>query len=358
VIAYVLRRLALAVPVVLLVGTITFVLMQLTPGDPAAVMLGPEATPDQVAELREQMGLNRPLYERYPRWLFDTLRLDLGQSIFLNKPVSAAITERLMPTLQLTLYALIIAIAIGVPAGVVAAMNRNTIIDRALMLFAMSGTAIAGFFLGILLILLFAVRLKWLPSGGYAALTDDPARHFKSMIMPAMAVGLSVAGLPARLVRSTMLDVLHEDYIRTAVAKGLPPRRVAIRHALRNAMLPARLVRSTMLDVLHEDYIRTAVAKGLPPRRVAIRHALRNAMLPAITVFGYTLGDLLGGAVVVETVFSLPGMGQLVVNSIARRDFPVIQGVVMTIAIFYMLTSLLVDILYVALDPRVKHVGR
>jgi peptide/nickel transport system permease protein len=316
VIAYVLRRLALAVPVVLLVGTITFVLMQLTPGDPAAVMLGPEATPDQVAELREQMGLNRPLYERYPRWLFDTLRLDLGQSIFLNKPVSAAITERLMPTLQLTLYALIIAIAIGVPAGVVAAMNRNTIIDRALMLFAMSGTAIAGFFLGILLILLFAVRLKWLPSGGYAALTDDPARHFKSMIMPAMAVGLSVAGLPARLVRSTMLDVLHEDYIRTAVAKGLPP------------------------------------------RRVAIRHALRNAMLPAITVFGYTLGDLLGGAVVVETVFSLPGMGQLVVNSIARRDFPVIQGVVMTIAIFYMLTSLLVDILYVALDPRVKHVGR
>ncbi len=315
-IAYVLRRLALAVPVVLLVGTITFVLMQLTPGDPAAVMLGPEATPDQVAELREQMGLNRPLYERYPRWLFDTLRLDLGQSIFLNKPVSAAITERLMPTLQLTLYALIIAIAIGVPAGVVAAMNRNTIIDRALMLFAMSGTAIAGFFLGILLILLFAVRLKWLPSGGYAALTDDPARHFKSMIMPAMAVGLSVAGLPARLVRSTMLDVLHEDYIRTAVAKGLPP------------------------------------------RRVAIRHALRNAMLPAITVFGYTLGDLLGGAVVVETVFSLPGMGQLVVNSIARRDFPVIQGVVMTIAIFYMLTSLLVDILYVALDPRVKHVGR
>lgn len=315
-IAYVLRRLALAVPVVLLVGTITFVLMQLTPGDPAAVMLGPEATPDQVAELREKMGLDRPLYERYPRWLLDVLRFDLGQSIFLNRPVSEAIRDRLVPTLQLTSYALVIAISLGVPAGVIAAIHRNTIIDRALMLFAMSGTAIAGFFLGILLILLFAVRLNWLPSGGYAALTDDPVRHFKSMILPAMAVGLSVAGLPARLVRSTMLDVLHEDYIRTAVAKGLPP------------------------------------------RRVAIGHALRNALLPAITVFGYTLGDLLGGAVVVETVFSLPGMGQLVVNSIARRDFPVIQGVVMTIAIFYMLTSLLVDILYVALDPRVKHVGR
>lgn len=315
-IGYVLRRMALAVPVVLLVGTITFVLMQLTPGDPAAVMLGPEATPAEVAALREQMGLDRPLYERYPGWLLDVLRFDLGQSIFLNKPVSEAILDRLTPTLQLTLYALVIAIVIGVPAGVIAAMNRNTLIDRALMLFAMSGTAIAGFFLGILLILLFAVRLKWLPSGGYAALTDDPVGHFKSMVLPAMAVGLSVAGLPARLVRSTMLDVLHEDYIRTAVAKGLPP------------------------------------------RRVAINHALRNALLPAITVFGYTLGDLLGGAVVVETVFSLPGMGQLVVNSIARRDFPVIQGVVMTIAIFYMLTSLLVDILYVALDPRVKHVGR
>ena len=314
--AYVLRRLALLVPVVLIVGTVTFVLMQLTPGDPAAVMLGPEATPEQVETLRDSMGLNRPLYERYPRWLFDVLRLDLGQSIFLNRPVSDAIRERITPTLQLTFYALVIAVGLGVPAGVFAALNRNSLLDRLLMLLAMSGTAIAGFFLGILLILLFAVTLRWLPSSGYVAFSDDPVQHFRSMILPALAVGLSVAGLPARLIRSSMLDVLHEDYIRTAVAKGLPP------------------------------------------RRVAVGHALRNALMPAVTVFGYTLGDLLGGAVVVETVFGLPGMGQLVVNSIARRDFPVIQGVVMSIAVIYLVTSLLVDILYVVLDPRVRHAGR
>jgi len=314
--AYIVRRLALLVPLVLIVGTVTFVLMQLTPGDPAAVMLGPEATPAQVEALRESMGLDRPLYERYPRWLFDVLRLDLGQSIFLNRPVSDAIRERITPTLQLTLYSLIIAVGLGVPAGIIAALNRNSLLDRLLMLLAMSGTAIAGFFLGILLILLFAVTLRWLPSSGYAAFTDDPVQHFRSMLLPSLAVGLSVAGLPARLIRSTMLDVLHEDYIRTAVAKGLPP------------------------------------------RRVAVGHALRNALMPAVTVFGYTLGDLLGGAVVVETVFGLPGMGQLVVNSIARRDFPVIQGVVMSIAVIFLLTSLLVDILYVVLDPRVRHAGR
>lgn len=315
-IAYILRRLALLVPVMLIVGTITFTLVQLTPGDPAAVMLGSEATPDQVAALREELGLDQPLYQRYPRWLFDVLRLDLGRSIFLNRPVSEAILDRMTPTLQLSLYALIIAVVIGVPAGVLAALNRNSFLDRALMLMAMGGTAIAGFFLGILLILLFAVTLRWLPSGGYAALTEDPVQHFRSMILPSLAVGISIAGLPARLIRSTMLDVLHEDYIRTAVAKGLPP------------------------------------------RSVAVRHALRNAMMPAITVFGYTLGDLLGGAVVVETVFSLPGMGQLVINSIARRDFPVIQGVVMATAAFYLLSSLLVDILYAFIDPRVRHAGR
>ena len=315
-IAYILRRLALLVPVMLIVGTITFTLVQLTPGDPAAVMLGSEATPDQVAALREELGLDQPLYQRYPRWLSDVLRLDLGRSIFLNRPVSEAILDRMTPTLQLSLYALVIAIVIGVPAGVLAALNRNSFLDRALMLMAMGGTAIAGFFLGILLILLFAVTLRWLPSGGYAALTEDPVQHFRSMILPSLAVGISIAGLPARLIRSTMLDVLHEDYIRTAVAKGLPP------------------------------------------RSVAVRHALRNAMMPAITVFGYTLGDLLGGAVVVETVFSLPGMGQLVINSIARRDFPVIQGVVMATAAFYLLSSLLVDILYTFIDPRVRHAGR
>ncbi|MBA2453658.1 MAG: ABC transporter permease [Chloroflexia bacterium] len=314
-IPYVVRRLVLLVPVMLIVGTVTFTLIHLTPGDPAAVMLGPEATPAQVAQLRSELGIDQPLYRQYPRWLLDVARLDLGESIFLDRPVSEAIFDRITPTLQLTLYSMFVAILIGIPSGVLAALNRNSLLDRVLMLVAMSGTAIAGFFLGMLFILLFAVTLGWLPSGGYATLTGDPLRHFQSMLLPALALGMSIAGLPARLIRSTMLDVLHEDYIRTAVAKGLAP----------NA--------------------------------VAIRHALRNALVPAITVFGYTLGDLLGGAVVVETVFNLPGMGQLVVNSIARRDFPVIQGVVMVIAMCYLLSNLLVDVLYVALDPRVRHVS-
>lgn len=315
-IAFVLRRILTLLPVTLVVGTVTFTIIHLTPGDPAAVMLGPEATPEEISDLRDRLGLDEPLAIQYPNWLYGVLRLDFGDSIFLGKPVTEAIAERLIPTLQLTFYALAIAILIGVPAGVIAALRQNSLIDRALMLLALGGSAIPGFFLGILLILLFSVTLRWLPSGGYTEFTEDPVGHAKAMVMPALALGFSAAGLPARLIRSTMLDVMHEDYVITAVAKGLP------------------------MSV------------------VAVRHGLRNALLPAITVIGYSMGDLLGGAVIVETVFSLPGMGQLVVNSIARRDFPVIQGAVMMTAIFYVLSNLLVDILYLYLDPRVRYLER
>jgi peptide/nickel transport system permease protein len=314
--AYVLRRLALVVPVLLVVGTITFALIHLTPGDPAAVMLGPEATPEQIEQLRDRLGLDEPLLAQYPRWLADVATLDLGESLFLDKPVWNAILDRAAPTVQLTAYSLLLAMMLGMPAGVLAALHRNSSLDRLLMLLAIGGTAIADFFLGMLLILLFAVTLHWLPSGGYVGLLDDPLGHLRVMLLPSLALGFSIAGLPARLIRSTMLDVLREDYIRTAVAKGLPP--------------------ST----------------------VAVRHALRNALLPALTIFGTTLGDLIGGAVVIETVFNLPGMGQLVVNSIGRRDFPVIQGVVMVIAAGYLISSLLVDLLYLALDPRMRHAQR
>lgn len=313
---YIVRRLAALVPVMLIVATIAFALIHITPGDPAAVMLGSEATPEQVARLRGQMGLDDPLLVQYPRWLFDVVRLDLGSSLFLGRPVTNAILERVMPTFQLALYALMIALTLGVPAGVIAALRRNSLIDRALMLLAVSGSAIADFFLGMLLILLFAVTLRWLPSGGYVAFTDDPLGHARTMLLPSLALGVSLAGLPARLIRASMLDVLDTDYVRTAVAKGLKP--------------------ST----------------------VAIRHALRNALIPAVTVLGYTVGDLIGGAVVVETVFNLPGMGQLVVNSIARRDFPVIQGVVMVVAAGYLLSNLIVDVLYFSLDPRLRHARR
>ncbi len=310
--AYVIRRVILFVPVMLVVGTITFLLIHLTPGDPAAVMLGPDATPDQVAQLQKDLGLDQPLAIQYPKWLFNTLRFDLGQSIFLDRPVSQAIGERAFPTIQLTIYSMIIAISLGVPAGIVAVLYKDSVLDRALLLLSMAGTAIADFFLGMLFILVFAVALQWLPAGGYVPFSTDPVQHFRLMLLPSLALGISIAGLPARLIRTTMLDVVQEDYVRVAISKGL-----------------AR-------------------------RTVVTRHVLRNALLPAVTVFGYTIGDLLGGAVVVETVFNIPGMGQLVVNSIGRRDFPVVQGVVMFVALAYLFFNLVVDICYVALDPRVR----
>lgn len=310
---YIMRRLILLLPVIAIVGTIVFVLIHLTPGDPAAVMLGPDATPEQIERLRERLGLNEPLYLQYLNWFAGAIRLDFGDSIFLGQPVTEALLARAQPTLLLTLYALTIQVLIGVPAGVIAAVKHNSLIDRILMVLSISGAAIPSFFLGIMLILFFAVRLNWLPSGGFVSVFDNPIEHLKRMIMPAFALGFTSAGLLARLVRSSMLDVLREDYIRTAMAKGLPQ------------------------------------------RMMVIRHALRNALIPAITVIGYSLGGLLGGAVVTETVFTIPGMGRMVVQSVARRDFPVIQGAILLIAAFYVLANLLVDVLYVYIDPRVRY---
>jgi peptide/nickel transport system permease protein len=310
---FILRRLILLVPVIAIVGTIVFVLIHLTPGDPAAVILGPDATAEQIESLRERLGLNEPLYVQYVEWFAGAMRLDFGESIFLGQPVTEALMDRAQPTLLLTFYALTIQVVIAIPFGVISAVKHNSVIDRVLMVISISGAAIPSFFLGIMLILFFAVRLQWLPSGGYTSITEDPVQHFKQMILPAFALGFTSAGLLARLVRSSMLDVLKEDYIRTAQAKGLPQ------------------------------------------RIMVVRHALRNALIPAITVIGYSLGGLLGGAVVTETVFTIPGMGRLVVQSVARRDFPVIQGAILIIAAIYVLANLLVDVLYVYIDPRVRY---
>ena len=212
----------------------------------------------------------------------------------------------------LTLYALSIQVLIGIPAGVFAAVRHNSPLDRTLTVMAISGSAIPTFFLGILLILIFSVHLRWLPSGGYVPFNEDPVAHFKAMLLPAFALGFSAAGLLARLVRSSMLDVLREDYVRTAFAKGLPE------------------------------------------QLVIVRHALRNTLIPALTVIGISIGALLGGAVVTETVFTIPGMGRLVVQSIARRDYPVIQGAIIAIAMTYVFVNLIVDVLYVYIDPRVR----
>jgi peptide/nickel transport system permease protein len=310
--AYILRRLVMLVPVLIVVGVVVFGLVHLTPGDPAAVILGDRATPEDIARLRTQLGLNDPLPVQFVRWFGNVLRLDFGESIFLGEPVTQALLNRVQPTVLLTLYALSIQVLIGIPAGVFAAVRYNSPLDRALTVMAISGSAIPTFFLGILLILIFAVRLRWLPSGGYVPFGEDPAAHFKGMLLPAFALGFSAAGLLARLVRSSMLDVLREDYVRTAFAKGLPE------------------------------------------QLVIVRHALRNALIPALTVIGISIGALLGGAVVTETVFTIPGMGRLVVQSIARRDYPVIQGAIIAIAMTYVLVNLVVDVLYVYIDPRVR----
>lgn len=311
--AYILRRLMLMIPVLLIVAVIIFGLIHVTPGDPAAIMAGEDATSQQVEEMRERLGLNEPLHTQFIDWFANALRLDLGESIFLRQPVTEAMIERVQPTGLLTLYSLTLAILIAVPSGVIAAVRRNSVVDRLLMISAIGGAAIPNFFFGILLILLFAVILGWLPAGGYADLGDDPVEHFKHMIMPSVALGFAGAGLLARMVRSTMLDVLKEDYVRTAYAKGLPR------------------------------------------RHVILLHALRNALIPAMTVLGVSLAGLLGGAVVVETVFNVPGMGRLVVQSIARRDFPVIQGVVLVTAVIQLVVMLLIDVLYVYVDPRVRY---
>ncbi|MCA9859165.1 MAG: ABC transporter permease [Thermomicrobiales bacterium] len=310
---YILRRLLMLIPVMLIVGVVVFMLVHLTPGDPAAVILGQSATGEQIQQLREELGLNDPFLVQFFNWFRNALRLDFGESLFLGMPVTEALRERAQPTILLTTYALIFEILIGVPAGVIAAIKRNSLVDRVLMVMSIAGAAIPTFFLGIVLILVFAVRLKWVPAGGYVPIEEDPVQHFKGMILPAFTLGFSAAGLLARLVRSSMLDVLRDDYIRTAMAKGLKF------------------------------------------RKVVTGHALRNALIPAITVIGYSLGALLGGAVVTETVFNIPGMGRLVVQSISRRDYPLIQGAIMLIAGIYVLVNLLVDVLYVYIDPRIRY---
>jgi peptide/nickel transport system permease protein len=310
--AYILRRLILLIPVILVVGIVVFALVHLTPGDPAAVILGDSATPEALANLRAQLGLDDPLPVQFLHWFGNVLTGDFGESIFMGKPVTTAMFERVQPTVLLTIYALIVQITIGVPAGVISAVKHNSFVDRIVTVISISGAAIPTFFLGILLILLFSVRLRWLPSGGYTPITEDPVAHFKAMLMPAFALGFSSSGLLARLVRSSMLDVLREDYVRTAFAKGLSQ------------------------------------------RAVVVGHALRNALIPALTVIGTSVGALLGGAVVTEVVFTIPGMGRLVVQSISRRDYPVIQGTVMVIAMTYVIVNLIVDVLYVYIDPRVR----
>lgn len=309
---FLIRRLAGALIVLALVSLMSFALIWLVPGDPAAAFLDASATPEQVATLRSALGLDLSLPQQMLGWYGRILSGDLGQSILLNRSVSTALVERLPVTLSLAALALAFAVLFGVAAGIVAAVNHNRWPDQAVMTAALLGLSVPDFWLGLVMVLVFAVSLGWLPSGGYTPFLESPAGWLRCMVLPALTLGLVQVGFIARMARASMLDTLGQDYVRTADAKGL-----------------AKL-------------------------RVVLRHALPNAMIPILTVIGIVSGALLGGAVIVEQVFSIPGVGRLIVGAIASRDFPVLQGGLLFLAVVYLAINLVVDILYAVVDPRVR----
>ena len=309
----VLRRIASALPVLLIVSLITFGLMRLIPGDPAAAMAGLSATQRDIHQLRIDLGLDQPLLVQLVRWYGGLLQGDLGRSILLGKPVVAATMERLPVTIGLSAYSLVLTLALGVLAGVIAALRQNSWVDQLAMMFAMIGISVPNFFLGLMMIIFFAVKLGWLPTGGYVPFTEDPVGWLRSMTMPAISLAMLQAGLLARITRSTMLEVLRQDYIRTARAKGLPQ------------------------------------------RQVVFKHALANALIPIVTVVGIIVSLLLSGAVVTEALFSIPGIGQLLTQAVLSRDYPMVQGGLLLVTAFLLMVNIGVDILYAAIDPRVRY---
>ena len=310
---FVIKRLLAAIPVLFLVSLIAASIMQLVPGDPASIIAGQSASDADVAHVREVLGLDRPFAERLWDWYVGLAHGDLGQSLLLNRPVTQAIAERVPVTLALAGFALFLTIALGVPCGVVAALRPNTWVDQAVLTFALLGVSIPNFWLSLMLIVLFGVMLDWLPAGGYIAFGDDPVGWVRCLILPGFSLALLQVGLLARITRSTMLEVLRQDYVRTARAKGLP--------------------------------VTLVIGK----------HALKNVMIPVITVIGISFGLLLSGSVVIETVYSIPGMGRLLANAIFGRDYPVIQGGLLITAAVLVGLNLVVDLLYAVLDPRVKY---
>jgi peptide/nickel transport system permease protein len=311
--AYLARRVLALIPVMAVVVTIVFLLIHLIPGDPVSVMLGPDATPAQVDQTRQAMGLDRPIHAQLLLFYARILRGDLGRSYFLDRPVTQALWERAEPTLVLTLSSLLVAVLIGVPSGIVAGAYQGSAWDRALMGFALLGVCIPGFWLSLNFIYLFAVNLGWLPAAGYASVFADPWAALRYMVLPALSLGFNQSALIARIARSCMVEVLQQDYVRTARAKGLAE------------------------------------------RVVVYGHAFRNALVPVVTVIGITMAILIGGAVVTEIVFNIPGLGRLIISAILRRDYPVVQGVVLVTAASYVLINLAVDMVYASIDPRIRY---
>ncbi len=308
-----LRRIGSAVPILLIVSLMTFGMMHLIPGDPAAAIAGLSATPQQILQLRHDLGLDQPFLVQLVRWYSGLLHGNLGRSLLMGQPVADVMLFRLPVTIALAAYALLFSVVFGLIAGVFAALRQNTWVDTVAMVFAMLGISLPNFWLGLLMIIFFAVWLGWLPTGGYIAFTDDPIGWLRTSTMPAISLGLLQVGLLARITRSSMLEVLRQDYIRTARAKGLPR------------------------------------------RLVVVKHALANALIPITTVIGIIVSLSVSGAVVTETLFSIPGVGQLLTQAVLNRDYPLVQGGLLLVTSILVLVNVLVDVSYALLDPRVRY---
>ncbi len=311
--AYVVRRVLATIPVMAVVALFVFSLLYIAPGDPAAVIAGDQATPADVERIRASLGLDRPYLVRFGAWVWDIARGDLGVSIFTNLPVSTMIGQRIEPTLSLMVVTLILAISIAVPMGVAAAWKQGTWIDRSVMAFAVLGFSVPVFVVGYVLAYVFALELDWLPVQGYTPFSRGFFPWLENLVLPAVALGSVYIALIARITRATMLEVLQQDYIRTAKAKGVGQ------------------------------------------RSILFLHALKNAAVPIVTVIGIGIALLIGGAVVTESVFAIPGLGRLTVDAILRRDYPVIQGVVLLFSFVYVLVNLAIDLAYTLFDPRIRY---
>ena len=311
--SYILRRIASTLPVMAIVALFVFSLLYIAPGDPAVVIAGDQASPEDVERIRQSLGLDRPFLIRFGEWVWQILHGDLGTSIFTNLPVTAMMAQRFEPTLSLMLITLTFAVAVAVPIGVLAAWKAGTWIDRVIMAFAIFGFSVPVFVIAYLLAFVFALELEWLPVQGYTPLAGGIWPWFQNLILPAVALGCVYMALTARITRAAMLEVLQQDYIRTARAKGIGQ------------------------------------------RGILFVHALKNASVPIVTVIGIGVALLIGGAVVTESVFAIPGLGRLTVDAILRRDYPLIQGLVLLFSFVYVLVNLLVDLSYTLLDPRIRY---
>jgi peptide/nickel transport system permease protein len=312
-VSYILRRVLATLPVMAIVALLVFSLLYIAPGDPAAVIAGDQASPADVERIRQSLGLDRPFLVQFGTWVWRILHGDLGTSIFTNLPVASLIAQRIEPTLSLMAITLVITILVAVPLGVVAAWKAGSFVDRAIMGFAVLGFSLPVFVVGYILAYVFALQFEWLPVQGYTPLAQGFRPWLENLILPAVALGCVYIALIARITRASMLEVLQQDYIRTARAKGLGQ------------------------------------------RSILFVHALKNAAVPIVTVIGIGIALLIGGAVVTESVFAIPGLGRLTVDAILRRDYPVIQGIVLMFSFLYTLVNLMVDVTYTLVDPRIRY---